>query len=452
MPSPLRSLGVGATAINAFEQGREEGVQRQRKRLSEARQDEAAGYQSRALRRNEDVATMETDERKRALDEERGAREAAKATSTTSGEFKPVDVTTQPSVAENAPPADESGAAPLRTASGAAGAEPKALSGNAPAAAPAEPPKALWLRTAEAQRDYWLKQGRPERASKVVVDAYRAAVGENEARYKFEIQPQEDRVRKLNLTSEELKSNEQAAAVRAATTENSMQVAGKVWGLFKMGFHKEAIQMFNDSNILAPGQKAASMTIEKARDKQSGKMIDVSVMRDENGEVLSDKKGMALIAPTEGLEMLHKRATTSQVKLNQGQSLYQLSTNPDGTTTGTEVARNPTGTERAADGKGGEKDKARLDRLRQQARAAVKEHLFAGQTMMDKVDEHKQKIHTRAAPLAEKYVEDGVNPGDAAAKAIKEVQDQMKREAAGAGPKGKDPASSGGPSVADIIN
>jgi hypothetical protein len=280
----------------------------------------------------------------------------------------------------------------------------------------------------------------------VMVDAYKMSAAEHEAQHQYEIVPRQQKLRDLNLSAEELKAHEGYQSLQQAATQNQLMAAGKVWGLFKLGANKEALDMFNTSGIMQPGVKASTAKVQKAKGP-SGDVVDVLVMRDEKGNVVTDKNGQELIYPVAALDAIHRMSTSSDVKLNKGQSLYRITNDPASggstakaivTAPDPEADRRAAREQRVAD----TGENTRTDRLHREARTAVKDQLFAGQTMTDRVDPHKQAVHGRAAPIAEKYVDNGMKPGEAAQKAIAEVEDAIKRERAGAGAKpGASPAA-----------
>jgi hypothetical protein len=355
-----------------------------------------------------------------AIEEERGAREVAR---------RPLSAAEGPEQLAG-PGMDE--------------AEGDTATGNSSApAAPAAPPPALWLRTAQAQRDYWASRGRPERASRAMIEAYKNSFAEEEARFQHEIQPQQERLRRLNLTAEELKSDAAAVQLSQAAELNQMHAAGKLWGLMKMGATREALDLFNASNVLQPGVKAASIKMMKARGP-GGEEADVMVLLDQEGKPLKNKKGDDMIYPVVLLERMHQQATTSTLNLKAGESIVQVTKDPAAGTTRVvplHTAPNPTEQRQAANSG---------ETLRQHGRQALKDRLFAGQTMMDKVDPAKQKIHGIAQPLVDRYVDQGMTPAAAVDKAVKEAEDQVKREAAGAGSRDRTPGGRS-PTVRDII-
>lgn len=461
----LRDIAFGAALTKGIDKGRDAEHARRRLRVAEAREDQGFEFEQRRQGRIDERAALEHGDKVEGIHAERGAREAAREADTApaaGSQGDPVqlggpEAESQPATlgqADSAAPAGEAGPKRLGIAQDGEAGEGAEQAGDsasagassaAPATAKPARPKALWFRQAEAQRAYWEKQGRPERAAKATIEAYTRAFAEDEARFKFEIQPQEQKIRSMNLTAEELASDEKVRGLQQSSVMAKLSAAGKLWGLVKQGATADALRLFNNSELLQPGVKAESIRVMKATGPD-GKVVDVMVLMDRNGEAVKDKEGNESIYPVSMLDRMHELATTSTVTLNKGQSMYRLKTDPaTGATAATEVIRAP---DPDAAARSTRDSNTRLDRLRQQGRQALKDSLFAGQTMMDKVDETKQRIHARAQPLVDKYVEQGATPGEAAARARREAEDAIKRESKGAGPAGE---PTNGPTVKDII-
>lgn len=397
---------------------------RGRRRELEKREDEVYGHQKRERERQDEVRSLQHADQVEGIEEERGAREVARRL--------PRDGAEAPAGGEQP---EQLGGPGMEE--GGEGTEA------APAAqAPAQPPRQLWYRTAEAQKKFWEGRGRPDRASKVMVDAYKNAFTEEETRFQHEIQPQQHKIRELNLTAEEMNADATATQLKQAAELNQMHAAGKLWGLVKMGATQEAINLFNSSNVLQPGVKADSITVVKVKG-EGDQTFDAMVMLDQEGKPIKNKKGQDMLFPVMLLDRMHEQSITSTATLKPGDSIVQIKKDP--TTGATRITPVHTAPPTAAQQQGADRNR---ETLRQHGRQALKDRLFAGQTMMDKVDAHKQDIHGRAQPLVDQYVDQGMTPAAAADKAVKEAEEAIKREKAGAGKKQPGGAR---PTVRDII-
>ncbi|HZL96464.1 MAG TPA: hypothetical protein VFB99_22610, partial [Vicinamibacterales bacterium] len=317
MPRTLRDMSLPGMIRRAHDFNRQKELER--------RQDEKYSRES-------ELDTLKHRDRVDELRDEQGARDVRRL-STVQGQPAQPGVEPAP-VAGPGMDAGQTSQQPEQAPSGAEEEGAEAPGGQA--AAPAELPKQIWLRTAEAEADYWRKRGRPERASKALIEAYKNQFAEAEARHNFEIQPQQQKIRDLNLTTEEIQADQKAVGVMRTAVQNQLVGAGVLWGLVKMGATREALQQFNSSRMLQEGVSAESIQVMKARGPD-GQLVDVMVLLDKANEVLKDKNGKELIYPVPMLERMHRLATTTQMTVKKGESVYNVERGADGRTTATRI-------------------------------------------------------------------------------------------------------------------
>lgn len=432
---------------------------RHRLRVTEGQADERYQHERRQRGREDEAAGLEHAKRTDDLQGDLGAREAARGAAAEPGELTRLPHEGTAPIPERMPDGGTQAtpwvlpAAPTAAAADPASGEPRTLR-SSEAAPPAPQTTALWLRQAEAQRDYWVKRGRPERATEVMKKAYTNAFAEDEARFKFDLEPRERDLRLLNLDAREMEADQKARGLRQSVIQNQLTAAGKLWGLMKIGATREALDLFNTSSMLQPGVKAESAKVMKAKDL-NGQIVDVMVLFDGKGEVVKDKSGKELIYPTALLERMHKLATTSTATLKRGESLYQLQTDPGGSTTVTPVvsASDPEQT-RATDSAWS----TAINRNTDDASKYLKDTLGLSPNAMGQImNPQNSPLFERALPKVTAKLQqarqggqridqmDGVSIAKAA---LAEAREELKREAAGAGPKGS-PKSK--PTVKDII-
>lgn len=302
------------------------------------------------------------------------------------------------------------------------------------------PPPSKDFYVAHKVADYYRSQGRPEDATKTLTKAYTDAIAANEAKFNFELQPRMQKFKEMNLSGDELKTNKEYQDLRWQMYQTQLHNLGSIYGIWKAGDKTSAIQAFNNSGITAPGTSVSDVRIVEGKDG-----TPMMVAYDKTGNVARDQNGSPIAMPQSLLERTLRIANTQDLKLGSKDRLVRVTKEPDGTTSASTVI--PAQPDEAA----ADRATNRAVTLRKQARDEVGKQLFQGQTMMDKVDPVKQKIHGIAAPIAERYVDQGMKPGAAAARAIKDAEDQIKRD--NTGPKGQEGGApqQGGMSWRDLL-
>ena len=484
MPKLLSTLGGAAAIYGGIQAGRElEQVRRERERQRkrqptlEAREEEIYEQGKRTRQRAAERGDIEQRDFLRSKEEEEGARRASEGAgggvSADNGAPITLPQIGPPEQPEPLPPATgdegevlELGTSkPLSAAGGASAPQPRMLgSVNAPAtgAAPAGPPKVKWLAQAEAQRDYWTRKGRADRAQQVMVDAYKRAFSEDEARYKFETQPQEQKIRALNLGTEELKAHQGAQELQKTAINNQLMAAGKLWGLMQIGAAREALELFNASAMLQPGVKAVEAKVMKAKGPD-GNIVDVMVLLDAQGAPVKDKNGQELIYPVSLLEGMRRLATTTTEKLTKGQSIYQITRDPSGKVTSTPIVTAP-------DPDAGDKKKTSdlrtdkawneaINKARDDADRYLRNNLgVTSNPMSGKLNSPENlPIYERAMPRIERRLAEARAKGTTldqlsgqviAKEELDAVRDELKRGKSGAGARG---APAAGPTWRDML-
>lgn len=323
---------------------------------------------------------------------------------------------------------------------------PAIADGGAPAQRPSFTPA---YRQAAARANAYRQAGQPDKGQKVMTDYYNGAISEEEARHKFDLMPRMAKLRDSKLTTEELQNDSSYQSLQRDMQASASKAAGQMWGLLKLGDMDGAVRMFNASGLVMPDQQA-----DHFQEVDDGKGNKFVVPMGKDNKPLMGRDGRQVAVPVAALEREWTIANTTNSNVPARDRVVQTTRNEKGQLETREVIRSedPAGERRAAtEGRvATTAENTRKDRLHREARAAVKDQLFAGMGMMDKVDDTKQKIHARAAEIAEGYADNGMAPGAAATRAIRETEDAMKREAKGALPRaGATP--SGGRTVADII-
>jgi len=439
MANLLSTLGGAATVYQGALQGQDAEIARQRKKILEGREDEIYG-------RKTERADIEHKEFKRDIEEEAGAREAAAG--------KAVGATGDPGQ-----PVEDTSGQPLRTlaAAGAPGGGTSEEAPAAPAGAPAS--GALWLQQAEAQRQYWIKKGRPDRAAKVMQDAINGAIAEREASYKFETLPQIDAIRKKGLSAQELEADQNFTALRRKAAESDAQVGALMWGHVLSGNKKAAIDAFNASSVTLPGVQVAD--IGQSAD---GKTV---FLLDKTGAIAKDKQGRDLKYSRQLLDNMWRQTSSSTLKLGKGESLYQTRKGAAGELTAEPVITAPDPAERRAAATAATGDDRRwaetLNAARDDSHRYIKDALGLTTNALGQVMKpENMPLFERAQPIVEQELQkfrasgkrmDQVTASDIAKAALKQARDEMAREKAGAGPDNPNPnaPAGGGPSWRDVL-
>jgi len=433
MANLLRSLGGAATVYQGALQGQDAEVARQRKKILQGREDVRYG-------RETERADIEHGEFKRGIEEEAGAREAA------AGE----------AVSATGQPVQDTSGQPLRTlaAAGAPGGTSEEAAPTAPAGAPAS--GALWLQQAEAQRQYWIKKGRPDRAAKVMKEAIDGAIAEREATYKFETLPQIEAIRKKGLSAQELEADQKFNELRRKGAETDAQVGALMWGHVLSGNKKAAIDAFNASSVTLPGVQVVD--IGQSAD---GKTI---FLLDKTGAIAKDKQGRDLKYSRQLLDNMWRRASSSTLKLSKGESVYQTRTGPAGELTAEPVITAPDPAERRAATTAAAGDDKRwadvLNAARDDSHRYIKDALGLTPNVLGQVMKpDNMPLFERTQPIVEQELQkarssgkrmDQVTASDIAKAALKRAREEIAREKAGAGdPNPNGPA--GGPSWRDVL-
>jgi hypothetical protein len=458
MANLLATLGGAATTFNAAERGRDIERARRRKLQIEGREDERYGYEKGKRERESERGEIEHGEFKRTTEEETGAREAALAAgggdeTATPGGAAPL--TTLPATGETGQtmPARTLGAAAKETAPPTAPTVP----GGQPA--PEGPAKALWLQQAEAQRDYWTKRGRPDRASKVIQDAINGRIAEMEAVNKFETLPQIEAIRRKGLPAQELEADQKFRELKRKADEGDVAAGGLMWGHMLAGNKKAAIDSFNSSGLTLPGVQVADIG-------QSADGTKIYLL-DKDGRIAKDKNGKDLVYPRQLLDNLWRQASSSTLKLGKGESIYQTRRDATGGLTAEPVITAPDPAEKRAAAAATSSDDARWATVLNQARSAGHRYLkdtlgltpnALGQVM--KPD--NMPLFEKAQPIMEKALQDfrasgkrmdQVTATDLAKKALAQAREELAREKAGAGAENPNPnaPAGGGPSWRDML-
>lgn len=477
----LSTLAGAATVYAGVEAGREAEHLKQRRRIAEARQDETYDLERRGKLRSDERSTIEHGDFTRNAADEAGARDVARraaqeapAPAVPAAPVAPAPRTLAAAPSEQngladaqpVPPAQggdaEAGAVPVRTLAAAPAAD-----AGAPAAAPEGPGKALWARTAEAQRDYWVKQGKPERAAKVMTDAINTAIAEREATHKYDTLPKIEALRAKGLDNQALESDQKFIDLRKKAAEGDVMTAGLMWGHVLNGNKKAAVDAFNASGVTLPGMQVADI----GQNADGTKIM----LLDKDGQVAKDKQGRPLVYPRQLLDNLWNQAQTSTVTLNKGQTVVRVQKGPGGAMEAKPIvtapdpeAENRAARERrvadaAAASATARTDKAwgdAINKARDDSHRYLKDSLGLTANALGQVmNPDNAPLFERAQPIVEEKLQklrsggkriDEVNAAAIAKEALTEARDALKREKAGAGKAGA-PAAAKGPTWRDVL-
>lgn len=346
----LKTLGGAATIYGGMIAGQEaerarqeaERLRQRRQKLEQRADDEYEKFERpqkerKAEREQVDhEAFLADEEARRAAAEayERALRAEQERAQQPASQAQPPATTPQPESQEQVQPAPQPDAtrqpSPLAAVQSSPQPEPRPLAASAqpslePASTPVSPEnrglKQAWLAAAEAKADVLRKRGHLDRAAKVMTDAIKEQIARREAMYQFEIQPELEKLRNLSRGVEQAQAHQKLAEVERRRWQMDAEVGALLWGLYKHGDKRAAIEYFNRSGITVPGTQ-----IHDIGESPDGRTI---YLLDKNGAIAKDQQGRELIYPRAVLEQLWQ-SQTQVMNIGPGHSVVAIGKDQQG--------------------------------------------------------------------------------------------------------------------------